>query len=157
MHPAFVPAGPRDIDLLLDLMRQYYAFDRIPFHPHWARQSLERLLADGGLGRMWLIQRQGETVGYACVCFGFSLEYGRDAFLDELFVREPFRGQGIGRAAVEFVAAACPELGIQVLHLVVTPGNERARRLYEKLGFEDEHRRMMTRWIVRPEAPSAGD
>ncbi len=157
MQPAFVPASPRDIDVLLDLMRQYYAFDRIPFHVRWARQALARLLADEALGRVWLIQWQGETVGYACVCFGFGLEFGRDAFLDELFVQEPFRGKGIGRAAVEFAAAACPGLGIQALHLVVTPDNERARRLYEKLGFEDQHRRMMTRWIVRPDAPIATD
>jgi len=138
-------------------MREYYAYDRIPFHLHWARQALERLFADDRLGRIWLIQGQGETVGYLCVCFGFGLEFQRDAFLDELYVQEPFRGKGLGRAAVAFAAAACPGLGIQALHLVVTPENERAYRLYERLGFVDQHRRLMTRWIARPDAGNAGN
>jgi len=150
MAPRFRPATEADCDTVVGLMREYYAFDRIAFDETWARESLGRLLADAGLGRAWLIEWEGAVAGYLFLTFGYSLEYKRDAFLDELYVCAPYRGRGIGRKAVEHVLAACPALGIAAVHLVVVPGNERARRLYESLGFEDEQRRMMTRRLLRP-------
>lgn len=156
MEPTFAPVQEQDLDELLKLMRVYYAFDHIPFNAAWSRQMVARLIADASLGRIWLIQVSGKTVGYLVLCFGYGLEFGRDAFLDELFIAETRRGQGIGRAAVTFAAAQCPALGIQALHLVVTPGNDRAYRLYGSLGFEDQNRRMMTRWVAKPPVPSEG-
>lgn len=150
MEPQFRPATAGDTDRLVGLMREYYAFDRIDFDEPWAREALGRLLADPALGRAWLIEWEGQVAGYLFLTFGYSLEYKRDAFLDELYVCAPLRGRGIGRKAVEHVVAACPALGIAALHLVVVPGNERARRLYESLGFEDEQRRMLTRRLERP-------
>ena len=154
MNPEFRWATAGDTDTLLVLMREYYAFDRIPYAAGWAREALDRMFADPSLGRAWLILWDGAAVGYACLCFGYSLEFKRDAFLDELYVREPYRGRGIGKLAVQHAVASCPQLGIQALHLVVTPGNDRAYRLYESLGFEDQHRRMMTRRLARPAAPA---
>ncbi len=150
MVPQFRPAAAGDADTLVALMREYYAFDRIPFDETWAREALGLLLADPSLGRAWLIEWDGHVAGYLYLTFCFSLEYKRDAFLDELYVCEPYRGRGIGKKAVEHAVAACPALGIAALHLVVVPGNERARRLYESLGFQDEERRMMTRRLLRP-------
>jgi ribosomal protein S18 acetylase RimI-like enzyme len=153
MEPTFTLVGEGDLDTLLELMHAYYTFDHIPFRADWARRMVERLIADPNLGRIWLIRSGTETVGYLVLCVGYGLEFGRDAFLDELFIVEARRGQGIGRAAVKFAAAQCPALGVQALHLVVTPGNDRAYHLYESLGFEDQNRRLMTRWIAKPPAP----
>jgi ribosomal protein S18 acetylase RimI-like enzyme len=153
MKPTFAPVKASDVGALLELMRAYYHFDHIPFRMDWARRMVERLIGDPSLGWIWLVQDGAETVGYVCLCFGFGLEFGRDAFLDELFITEARRGEGFGRAAVLFATEQCPTLGVQALHLVVTPGNDRAYRLYESLGFEDQNRRMMTRWIVKAPAP----
>jgi ribosomal protein S18 acetylase RimI-like enzyme len=148
MALVFRPATTGDAELLLGMMREYYSFDHIPFASRWARKSLTTLLADAAMGRVWLVESEGQAIGYLVMTFGYGLEYQRDAWIDELYVREPFRGQGIGRQAVDFALSACPSLAIAALHLVVTPGNARAQHLYESMGFEDEGRRMLTKWIV---------
>ncbi len=56
------------------------------------------LLQDPSLGRMWLIEVAGSSIGYLALTLGYSLEFhGRDSFLDELFIQSPYRGHGFGR------------------------------------------------------------
>ena len=149
MEPTFVLARVSDIDLLLTLMPEYYAFDHLRFDENIARTALRQILNDDACGRIWLIQLGEETVGYIVLAFGFSLEFhGRDAFVDEFYLREAYRGRGIGQAALRFVEAACPALGVHALHLEVERANRNAQALYRKLGFVDHNRYLMTRWIA---------
>jgi len=154
MEPIFVLARAADIDLVLTLMPEYYAFDHLRFDEAKARAALQQLISDDTRGRIWLIQLGGETVGYIVLAFGFSLEFhGRDAFVDEVYVREAYRRRGIGHAALRFVEAACPGLGVHALHLEVERRNTNAQALYRKLGFVDQDRYLMTRGIAsRPDA-----
>jgi GNAT superfamily N-acetyltransferase len=42
------------------------------------------------------------AVGYIVLTFGYSLEYlGRDAFIDEFYLRESYRGRRWGRRTLE--------------------------------------------------------
>jgi GNAT superfamily N-acetyltransferase len=152
MNPAIRLAVADNLDRVTELRREYCAADGVVFDPARNRAVLERLFADASLGRLWLIAPRDdanpasrtEAVGYLCVCVGFSLEFGRDAFLDELYVREAWRGRGFGRAALEFAIAACPALGVQTLHLLVAPGNARARDIYDRRGFSVQNRHMLS-------------
>jgi ribosomal protein S18 acetylase RimI-like enzyme len=97
-------------------------------------------------GRVLLIESAGAIVGYAVLCFGYSIEYGgRDAFLDEIYVVPDARGRGIGRAALEPLAALAHEAGAGALHVEVMAENDRAARLYERAGWVDRQSRLMTR------------
>jgi predicted acetyltransferase len=88
------------------MMREFYAFDHHEFDEPPARQALQ-LLEDPGLRRVWLVQAGDENAGYAVLCFGFSLEYhGRDAFVDEIYIRAQFRAQGLGKRALQMMDSA---------------------------------------------------
>ena len=131
------------------MMREFYDFEHLAWDEPKSRRALGELLADGRLGRVWVIARDGGDVGYMVVAFGFSLEFGgRDAFLDELYVREGQRGGGIGRRAIETALEACREDGIHALHLEVERKNEAAQGFYRRLGFREHDRFLMTRWIA---------
>ena len=65
-------------------------------------------------------------------------------FIDELFIVERFRGQGLGTRVLEFVSGACRELGGRALHLAVGFENRRALEVYERHGFVPTRREMMT-------------
>jgi diamine N-acetyltransferase len=141
-------AQPGDIDRLLSWMQQLYATDSIAYDEVKARPAVARLIEDPSLGQVWLLTENNTPVGYLVVCFGYSLEFGgRDAFIDELFVAEEHRGQGIGRWAVRFAAQACKQQGINALHLEVDHGNTRAQLLYRSEGFVDHDRYLMTRHL----------
>lgn len=148
MKLTFELAKSADTDMLLQFMREFYAFDHLEFEEEGARRALTTLLSDASLGRVWLICVDGEAIGYIVLAFGFSLEFrGRDAFLDEIYLREEYRGQGIGTQALLFVEEACRALDIRALHLEVSRDNTPAQRVYRAFGFADHDRYLMTRRI----------
>ena len=148
MEIDFRQAGPADVDLLIPLVRAFYAHERMEFDDVVARRALTELLGDERLGRVHLIRAGAEPVGYLVLTFGFSLEFGgRDAFVDEIFVRDEWRGHGAGRRALELAAAVCRDAGVRALHLEVDHANPRAQALYRAAGFKDHDRYLMTRWL----------
>lgn len=137
-----VQATLNELPDLIPLVRAYHAFEGIEDTPDRVRAALEPLLREGaGYGRVWLIREQGEIVGYAALCFGYTIEMGgRDAFLDELFVSEQWRGRGIGAAVLDRVAELAAGMDIRALHLEVARANDRARHLYASRGFESREK-----------------
>jgi ribosomal protein S18 acetylase RimI-like enzyme len=142
-------ANIADLDLLTEFMQQFYAIDQYHFDEQAARQTLKMLIEEQSLGRLWIISTT-EIIGYVALTFGYSLEFhGRDANIDELFLIEAYRHQGIGTKTLQFVCEQCHQQGIHALHLEVEHTNEAGLRLYRKMGFEaHEQRYLMTRWIV---------
>jgi ribosomal protein S18 acetylase RimI-like enzyme len=141
MTTTFRRATTADIPTLLGLMRDYYAFDGHRFDPLAASRVLGELIGDERNGMAWLIQCDGVTAGYMALCLGFSLEFGgRDAFLDEIYLDVPYRGQGVGRAAIDLLIAEARQLGVRALHLEVDRDNARAERTYRALGFQPRDR-----------------
>ena len=127
--------------LLASMMRAYYAFDGHDFDPAVVARTLAEFLNHPEYGFAWFIEVDGAVAGYMVMCTGYSLEFGgRDAFVDEIFLHESFRGQGIGRLALGFMVAEAKRLGIAALHLEVDQGNANAQRLYRALGFEPRDR-----------------
>jgi GNAT superfamily N-acetyltransferase len=143
---AFTPAGPEHVPMLLPLVREFYAFEGLPFDEPAKRAALDVFFAEPALGRAWLVHADGELAGYAILTLSWSLEYGgRDAFVDELFVREAHRGRGLGRQAFALIEDACRALGVRCLHLEVGRDNPRAIELYRRQGFVDHDRYLMTK------------
>jgi diamine N-acetyltransferase len=143
-------AATSDIDLLLHLMRGLQQDDpwSVPFREDVVRESLRELLTNPSLGRIFLICESDFCVGYLVISFDFSLEYGgRNAWVDEVFIRPEFRGSGMGSKALDFAAQAARERGAKVLHLEVNRGNP-AVALYRRHGFEDHDRYLLSKWLT---------
>lgn len=148
--PQFRAAEASDAELLLDFMQAYYAFDGHGYDRAKARVALIELLQNPSLGRAWLILDGESPAGYAVLCFGYSLEWlGRDAFVDEFFLREDYRGRGWGKTTMVFLEDAARELGVKALHLEVMDGNHAALRLYEAIGFHKHESAFLSKWIAR--------
>lgn len=143
------PADARDLDLLVDLMQEFYAESGYPLERARARWCFERLIADPALGRLWLILADGAPAGYVAVTFGFSLEYGgRDAFVDDLFLRPVARQRGLGNAVLVEVEEVCRGLEVRALHLEVERANGPAQSLYRKRGFAEDGRLLLTKRLA---------
>lgn len=139
-----------DAGLLMSFMRELYEHDHLPFDEPAARLAMEKILQDHSLGRVWLICDGDQPIGYVVLTLGYSLEYhGRDAFIDEIYIRESHRGKGIGAQAIQFVEKACRALEVQALHLEVERANTQAQAFYHKVGFQDHERYLLTKWIMK--------
>jgi ribosomal protein S18 acetylase RimI-like enzyme len=138
-------------DLLMELLQEFYLSEHLAFNRQRAHAALLRLIEDRSLGLIYLINiinRNNEAAGYCVVTFGYSLEFhGRFALIDEFYIREAFRGLGIGAAALQFVEDQCRQLRISAIRLEVDRSNAGARRLYERSGFARHDRDLMTKWL----------
>ncbi len=144
---SLVLAGPADLARLEPFVGAYHAFEHIESTPQSRRIALEPLLENAALGRIWLIEVDGETAGYIALCFGYTIEFaGLDAFVDEFFIAAAQRGRGIGRYALERVADEARRCSVKALHLEVARTNVAAARLYSACGFESREKyHLMTR------------
>lgn len=139
------PGAREDVPRLMALMTEFYAESATPLDAIRAAEAFAALLADDRLGRVWLIQAGHDAVGYVVITFSYSMEFGgRNAFLDDLFIQAPFRGAGLGTAALKEVRAFCAEQGVRALHLETGRDNAGAQALYRRAGFKVTDRQLLT-------------
>ena len=141
-------AQAKHLDLLMQLVQEFCEFDGHSFEPDKARKAIGDLIANEIYGRIWLVMVEDTPAGYVALTLGYSLEYhGRDAFVDEIFLREPYRGKGIGTQTFAFLEAECQKFGVTALHLEVMPENRKAYDFYRKLGYRDRQSSLLTKWL----------
>lgn len=137
-----------DISIITAMMQEFNAIDHYPFDLAERERNLKLLYGNKSYGRLWLIEAEGQPAGYTFLGYGFSFEFkGRDAFVDELFIRPSYQGQGIGKQAIDFIVAEALKEGIRALHLEAELHNERGLSLYRKKGFVDHKRFLLTKWL----------
>ncbi|MBP5325810.1 MAG: ribosomal protein S18-alanine N-acetyltransferase [Pseudobutyrivibrio sp.] len=79
----------------------------------------------------------------AGVCVGFAVFYltAPESELPDIVVSESYRGRGIGKLLLDASIRQLSLRGVDTVFLEVRVSNERARTLYEKMGFEEIGRR----------------
>ena len=98
--------------------------------------TIRTLLTEPSRGPIVLFLYRDGPVGYALLIPYWSNEFGGTLlFVDELFVIAQARSRGIARQFFAFLAASRPFRAV-ALALEVDPTNERAKNLYESIGFE---------------------
>ena len=104
-----------------------------------AHQALKRCFPDGveskGQSLMCIdAEEDGESIlaGYLWHCVN---QKEGSTFIYDFYVMEAFRGQGLGSKAIELLEAKMKDVDIKQIKLRVAFNNERARKLYEELGF----------------------
>lgn len=81
--------------------------------------------------------RDDELVGYACLYWTFtSLIPAEIVLMNDLYVIEPARGQGTGRALIEASATIARQRGAARLTWLTAQDNKPAQRLYDTTGAE---------------------
>lgn len=158
-EPAFRLATAADSELLLRFMHEYYAYDGHAFDEARARTALLAFLREPRHGRAWIVLDGDISVGYIVLTFGYSLEYlGRDAFVDEFYLRDTHRGRGWGRKALDFVEEQARAQEVRALHLEVVRKNAAAHAFYRRFGFLDHDHHLMSKWIeprfAKPDRPN---
>lgn len=89
-------------------------------------------------------------VGFAQLRFRLSVWSGReDAWLEDLFVMEDARGEGLGRTLVEVAIQRARSRGCERVQLETNSENKSAVALYEGAGFSSSH--LPERWGENPD------
>jgi ribosomal protein S18 acetylase RimI-like enzyme len=138
----------QELPALLEMMREFYSQQHMQFDETAATMAVSKALSNPELAQIYLIFRGAELAGYFALTFCFSLEFhGRFALLDEIYLREPYRRQKLGKAVVTFAEDACRKAGVKALRLEVGRDNQGAQSLYRAAGFIEDERNLMTKWL----------
>jgi GNAT superfamily N-acetyltransferase len=131
-------ASAGDVPALLPLIERYWRFEQLPdFDPAIVGAQLERLLTHPALGAAWIAHDADGARGYLLAVYVFSLEHlGLTAEIDELFVAESARSQGLGAqllaaAEAEFLRISCKNTSLQLGR-----NNHQARAFYLRQGYQ---------------------
>ena len=129
-----------DRALYYELADEFYRSPAV-LHPvpkaHYERTFEQMIAQDNPSVEGWLLLQEGEPAGYAQLSFVWSNEAGGEAaWVEELYVRPAFQGRGLGAAFFRFLDGQYAGR-IRRVRLEVEPDNLGARRLYERLGYEE--------------------
>ena len=102
--------------------------------PDAAYQQTWRRIQDGDGIFAWCARRDGRLLGITHYLFHPSAWSAEVCYLQDLFVAEAARGQGVAQALIERVAQAARERGAPRLYWLTHQTNACARRLYDRLG-----------------------
>lgn len=144
----FQRAGLLELPEVLALMREFYPLERLTLDEALAKKALLWVLENPERGAIFLLRAESETAGYIALTAGVSLEFGGPfLLLDELYLRPPYRGRGLGIRMLDFVEAYARQTDRHALRLEVHDDNTRAKDLYLKHGFIDDHRWIYTKLL----------
>ena len=134
-------AGHGDLDQLADLLAELFTLES-DFCPDREKQlrGLRLILDNPALGRLFVLRDCGRVAGMANALITVSTAEGsRVAMLEDVIIRNEYRGKGLGRRLVEHVLAWARIEGMTRVTLLADRDNEAALRFYRKLGFEHSH------------------
>jgi GNAT superfamily N-acetyltransferase len=139
-------AAISDVPLLLRFFREFAEYERQP----GAVVIEEETLIKDGFGarpkfRSLIAEWDGQAIGYALFFGIYSSLKGSGIFLEDLFVRQTFRGRGIGRALLSQLARIARQEGSYGIRWEVLGWNESAIKFYKSLGgeFFDDWRQVL--------------
>lgn len=138
MKTVFRYFTPDDRAEFFRMVKKFYAPPAVLHFPsdEIMLSSFDASLEIPGLVKGIMFECDSKPAGYAIVSMKFETEVGgMAAWIEELFVDDEFRNQGIGKAFFEFLKDELKGK-IKRIRLEVGDENDGAKRLYQNLGFE---------------------
>ena len=129
-------ASPADVPLILALIRELADYERMSAQVVATEADIERALFGERPCAEAVIARVGdEAVGFALFFQSFSTFVGRPGlYLEDLYVRPPHRGHGLGRRLLAHLAHVAVERGCGRFEWSVLDWNELAIASYRRAG-----------------------
>ena len=129
-------ATERDLPVILQMIRELAEYERMASDVVATEDGLrEALFGPRRYAEVLLASRDEEIAGFALFFHNFSTFLGRPGlWLEDLFVRPPYRRMGCGKALLRALAGIARERGCGRFEWAVLDWNTHAIDFYESLG-----------------------
>lgn len=130
-----------DLDALLPLMRAYCDFYEVSPSDDELLGLSRALIADPAREGVQLLARddEGAPLGFATLYWSWATTSAeRIGVMNDLYVAPEGRGTGLAEALVEACRAECAARGAGKLTWQTAPDNERAMKVYDRVGATRE-------------------
>ncbi len=127
---------PQDAEPIRNMMRVFYRSPAVLSNgsEEIFQNDIQNCITDNPYleGYVYVIDEQ--PAAYTMIAKSFSTEFGKPCiWIEDIYVNESCRGQGIGRQLLEYVMTLYPD---HLFRLEAEADNHTAIRLYQKCGFE---------------------
>jgi GNAT superfamily N-acetyltransferase len=136
MNIRIQPATPADVPMILTLIKELAEFERL-LHEVTATEAQVHagLFGPRPSAEVVMARLGDEVAGFALYFHNFSTFLAKPGiYLEDLYVRQKFRGQGCGEALLRHLARTALERGCGRLEWSVLDWNQRAIDFYKSLG-----------------------
>ncbi|QEC70181.1 GNAT family N-acetyltransferase [Panacibacter ginsenosidivorans] len=122
-----------DIPSIFLLIKEFSTFQKTP---EKFFITPEQMQADKDLFNCFIAEdtTSNNIVGYACFSIIYYSWSGKSLYLDDLFVKENYRGQNIGSLLMNAVIEFAKENNCKKMRWQVSKWNAHAQTFYKKLG-----------------------
>lgn len=128
------PAVEADFPEIIALFHEFALFEKLPekMTNSVAQMQLEKEFFHAFVA----LSPDGRLAGYVTYSFGYYTWIGKSLYMDDLYVRPSFRGQGIGKQLMQEVITLGKSEGCRKLRWQVSQWNEPAIAFYKKAGAQ---------------------
>lgn len=133
-------ATPEDVPMILTFIRELAEYERLADRVIATVERLQEMLFGARpYAEVILADVEGVPAGFALYLFNFSTFLAQPGiYLEDLFVRPPYRGHGVGRRLLTELARVAVERGCGRLEWSVLDWNEPAIGFYQRLGAKPQ-------------------
>ena len=137
-------ASPEDVPLILKFIKELSVYEKMSKEVAATEETLrETLFGDKSYAQVLIAEFEGKAAGYALYFYNFSTFVGRPGlYIEDVYVSEEYRGQGIGTALFKYCARIAKEHKCARMEWVVLDWNP-ARKFYDQMGAKP-----MKEWII---------
>lgn len=101
--------------------------------------TFDEALQSPELITLFMVKKEEKVIGFANLMTIFSIwSHGKALILDDLYIKEEFRGNGVGRFVMQYIEQYGKDHGFKRLQFQSEYSNPEAHKFYSKLGYISE-------------------
>ncbi len=136
MNPTIRPITKTDKQAVLSMMEVFYNSPAVFTNgsKEIFEADIDACISDNPFLEGFVIENEGEILGYTMIAKSFSTEFGKQCiWIEDLYIKKDFRGLGLGNKVLKFITEKYTNC---IFRLEVEEENEGAVRLYKSHGFD---------------------
>jgi len=123
-----------DYEVLIALFKEFAIFEKMPDK---MINTVEKMKQEKDLFNGFVVKDETKNIlGYVIFYFVYYTWAGKALYMDDLYVRAKYRGQGLGSALINKVIEYAKNNGCSKLRWQVSNWNYEAINFYESIGAE---------------------
>jgi len=127
-------AKAADFPAILGMIKELALFEKAP---EQVSNTVEQMEEEQALFECFVVENgSGEIVAMALYYWAYYTWVGKSLYLDDLYVKKPYRGQGIATSLIHKIFEVAKAQNCKRVRWQVLEWNKAAIKLYQKLGAE---------------------
>lgn len=138
------PVGEKDMEAIYALYREFAVYEKLEDYFSASLEDMKRLMFEDRLLHMMKAELSGEIVGFAAYYYQLvSFPAKKVLYLEDIFVKEAARGQGIGNLFLKKLEELAREKDCIKMMWKCLAWNQTSRDFYEHIGAK-----LDTEWVI---------